>query len=107
MLAGPNTIVGLSKQPEGASFDASKIVAALTPAYVDLLKTLKSLGVPEIQIHEPILATLFADSLKADFTATYKELAQVGLPIDLVTYYDDVGAAYPWVVALPVQVSRR
>ena len=63
-MAGPNTIVGLSKQPEGSSFNASKAVAALVPAYIDLLKALKELGVPEVQVHEPILTTHVADSLK-------------------------------------------
>jgi 5-methyltetrahydropteroyltriglutamate--homocysteine methyltransferase len=102
--AGPNTIVGLSKQAEGVSFDASKAVAALVPAYSHLLQSLKDLGVPEVQMHEPILTTHRADSLKANFSSTYAELSKAGLPIDLVTYYDDVGAAYPWLVQLPVQV---
>lgn len=102
--AGPNTIVGLSKQAEGVSFDASQAVAALLPAYSQLLQSLKALGVPEVQVHEPILTTHRAESLKSDFGATYGQLAKAGLPIDLVTYYDDVGEAYPWVVQLPVQV---
>ena len=57
-----------------------------------------------MQVHEPILTTHRADALKANFQSTYEQLSKVGLPIDLVTYYDDVGAAYPWVVQLPVQV---
>ena len=97
-------MVGLSKQPEGTTIDASKAVAALVPAYVELLTTLKGLGVPEVQIHEPILTTHRADALKANFTSSFTELSKVGLAIDLVTYYDDVGASYPWVVTLPVQV---
>ena len=48
--AGPNTVVGLSKQAEGVSLDASKAVAALLPAYTQLLETLKGLGVPEVQV---------------------------------------------------------
>ena len=102
--AGPNTVVGLSKQAEGVSLDASKAVAALLPAYTQLLETLKGLGVPEVQFHEPILTTHRADALKGNFQSTYEQLSKAGLPIDLVTYYDDVGAAYPWVVQLPVQV---
>lgn len=27
----------------------------------------------------------------------------MGVPLNLVTYYDDMGAAYPWAVQLPVQ----
>lgn len=103
--AGPNTIVGLSKQQEGVSFNASKAVQNLLPAYVDLLKSLKNLGVPEVQIHEPILTTHTADKLQSDFEATYKEFSKIGLPIDLVTYYDDIGSTFSWVTKLPVQVS--
>ena len=102
--AGPNTLVGLSKQPEGSSIDAATAVAAFVPAYTQLLSELKSLGVPEVQIHEPILTTHRADALQANFKSSFTELSKVGLPIDLVTYYDDVGAAYPWVITLPVQV---
>ena len=105
MDAGPNTLVGLSKQPEGSSFDAATAVAALVPAYTQLLTELKSLGVPEVQIHEPILTTHRADALQSNFKSSFAELSKVGLPIDLVTYYDDVGAAYPWVITLPVQVT--
>ena len=97
-------MVGLSKQPEGASFDSSKAVAALVPAYLDLLKKLKELGVPEVQIHEPILTTHRADALKSTFQSSFAELSKAGIDIDLVTYYDDVGATYQWVVELPVQV---
>lgn len=100
-------MVGLSKQPEGAPFDASKVVNALVPAYVDLLKTLKDMGVPEVQIHEPILTTHRADALKSNFQSSFAELSKAGLAIDLVTYYDDVGVTYPWVVQLPVEVRHK
>ena len=36
-------------------------------------------------------------------TESITELSKVGLPINLVTYYDDIGETYPWVVKLPVQ----
>ena len=104
--AGPNTIVGLGK-PDAPDFIASKLVANLVPAYVELLKALKDLGVPEVQIHENILTLPMAGSLQKDFEATYAELAKVGVPINLVAAYDDIGEAYPWVVKLPVQVSDR
>lgn len=102
--AGPNTMVGLSKQPEGVDLNSAAVVSALVPAYTDLLEKLKALGVPEVQIHEPILTTHRADALKGNFESSFAELNKVGLPIDLVTYYDDVGAAFPWVITLPVQV---
>jgi len=37
-----------------------------------------------VQLHEPILTHSDAASLKADFEATYKALAAIGVPINLV-----------------------
>ena len=92
---GPNTLVGLSKK-EGVS--RSDMVKRLLPAYSQVLKELKSLGVPEVQIHEPILTIADAASLESDFATTFAEFEKSGLYINLVTYYDDIGAAYPWTV---------
>ena len=41
--------------------------------------------------------------LQASVTESVTELTKVGLPINLVTYYDDIGETYSWVVKLPVQ----
>ena len=65
----------------------------------------QALGVPEVQIHEPILTLSGAADLKADFAAAFAAFAEVGVPINLVVPYDDIGDAYPWVVQLPVQVG--
>jgi hypothetical protein len=64
----------------------------------------QELGVPEVQIHEPVLALSHAAELKADFESSFKAFATAGVQLHLVSSYDDVGAAYPWVVTLPVQV---
>ena len=95
VLVGPNTLVGLSKK-EGVS--RSDMVKRLLPAYSQVLKELKALGVSEVQIHEPILTIADAASLESDFTATFAEFEKSGLFINLVTYYDDIGDAYPWAV---------
>ena len=58
----------------------------------------------QVQIQEPILTT--AGASKADFEAVYALLAKVGVPINLVTAYDDIGDNYAWVVKLPVQVMH-
>lgn len=58
--------------------------------------------VPEVQLHEPYLATSQAASLRATYEQAYAQLAAAGPPLHLVTYYDDLGEAYPWAVALPV-----
>jgi 5-methyltetrahydropteroyltriglutamate--homocysteine methyltransferase len=103
IVFGPNTLVGLAKPAEGSGdLDRSAAVAALLPHYEAVLKELKALGVPEVQIHEPILASEKAGDLRADFEATYAKLAGVGLSINLVTAYDDIGEAYSWAVNLPV-----
>eukprot|EP00871_Galdieria_phlegrea_P001567 jgi/Galph1/2410/GphlegSOOS_G1053.1 len=62
-----------------------------------------SLQVPEVQIHEPGFVLGDAEQLQKAAEATYSELAKIQLPINLVTYYDDLGKTYEWVVKLPVQ----
>lgn len=86
MRAGPNTLVGLSKPADAsAPFDHDSAIKALLPAYTELLTQLKALGVPEVQLHEPILTTSDAAKLKAEFESTYSELSKVGVPINLVS----------------------
>ena len=83
--AGPNTLVGLAKPADAeAPFKRAEAVAALVPAYEAVLKELAGLGVPEVQLHEPILTHSDAASLKSDFEASYKALSAVGVPINLV-----------------------
>lgn len=65
---------------------------------------MQALGVPEVQIQEPVLTLSHAAGLEKDFRKTFDALSAAGLPLHLVTMYDDIGAAYPWVVQLPVQV---
>ena len=60
------------------------------------------LQAPEVQIHEPYLVTTKGAGLQSEAQAAYTQLSAAGLPIQLVTGFDDLGAAYPWVVALPV-----
>lgn len=48
ILIGPITLVSLARYPEGT--DASALVGALLPAYVEVLGRLKALGVPEVQV---------------------------------------------------------
>ena len=95
ICAGPNTLVGLAKK-EGVS--RTDLVKRLLPAYSQVLKELKSLGVPEVQIHEPILTVADAAELESDFNLTFAEFEKSGLYINLVTYYDDIGSTYPWVI---------
>ena len=49
----------------------SDLVARLVPAYVDLLQQLKGMGVPEVQMHEPILTSADAAELQKDFDYSF------------------------------------
>lgn len=63
-----------------------------------------SLVKPCLQMHEPVLALGTANELQADFESSYSQLAGVGVPLNLVVYYDDVEEdVYSWLVRLPVQ----
>lgn len=98
IILSPLTLLKLSRLDS----DFAAYLENLLPLYSDLLTQLKALGISEVQVHEPILVTSSAADLKDEIAATYAQLAQVGLPIHLVTYFDDLGAAYPWVMELPV-----
>jgi 5-methyltetrahydropteroyltriglutamate--homocysteine methyltransferase len=65
----------------------------------------QALNVPEVQVHEPALALSDASDLQSAFESSYAVLSAAGVPINLVTYYDDIGSAYEWAVRLPVAVS--
>lgn len=98
IILSPVTLLKLSRL-EG---DLTTHLHNLLPLYRDLLTQLKSMGVLAVQLHDPILVTSDATALQEAVTTTYQQLAQVGLPIQLITYFDDLGATYPWVIELPV-----
>ncbi|OLP19927.1 5-methyltetrahydropteroyltriglutamate--homocysteine S-methyltransferase [Leptolyngbya sp. 'hensonii'] len=98
IILSPVTLLRLSRL-EG---DLTTHLEKLLPLYSDLLSRLKALGITEVQVHEPILVTSNAADLKEAIATTYTQLAQIGVPIHLVTYFDDLGTTYPWVMELPV-----
>jgi 5-methyltetrahydropteroyltriglutamate--homocysteine methyltransferase len=98
VILSPVTLLSLSRR--SGEFDAD--LEKLLPLYIDLLNQIKALGITEVQIHDPILVTNRAGSLKGLVEKTYSQLASVDLPIQLVTYFDDLGGTYEWVVQLPV-----
>ena len=63
---------------------------------------MKSLGISEVQIHEPALVLGDANNWKEHYQAVYKSLSGVKIPLNLVTYFDDLGETYSWVMDLPV-----
>jgi 5-methyltetrahydropteroyltriglutamate--homocysteine methyltransferase len=98
IILSPVTPLGLSRL-EG---DLATDLAKLLPLYSDLFSQLKALGITEVQLHEPILVTSSAADLREAMATTYTQLAEMGVPIHLVTYFDDLGAIYPWLIKLPV-----
>ncbi|HIK37067.1 MAG: 5-methyltetrahydropteroyltriglutamate--homocysteine S-methyltransferase [Geminocystis sp.] len=98
IILGLLTFLRLSRM----GVELERVFNELSPRYVDLLKQLKALGVSEVQIHEPALVLEDANHWRQYYEKLYDELAAVGIPIHLVTYFDDLGGAYPWVVQLPV-----
>lgn len=103
VVLSPITLLSLSRRSENATAaDLTADLAKLLLLYKALLTQLKGLGITEVQIHDPILVTSSANSLQAAVTTTYQQLAEVGLPIHLVTYFDDLGDVYEWVMQLPI-----
>ena len=99
IILSPVTLLRLSRL---SGVDLGKFIGLLLPLYRSLLTELKALGIEEIQLHEPALVLGDAPSLKSHFQTVYTELATVGIDINLVTYFDDLGKTYPWVMELPV-----
>ena len=58
--------------------------------------------VPEVQVLEPALCKDEGENYRSLYEATYATLSG-GVPLNLVTFYDDLGANYEWVVQLPVE----
>lgn len=74
----------------------------LLPLYLDLLATLKARGVSEVQLQEPALVLSEAATLRPLYDAAFASLADAGVPLHLVTFFDDVDAdIFPWVAQLP------
>ncbi|MBE7384480.1 MAG: 5-methyltetrahydropteroyltriglutamate--homocysteine S-methyltransferase [Leptolyngbya sp. SIO1E4] len=98
VVLSPVTLLSLSRRSGEFTTDLAKLL----PLYRALLEQLKTLGISEVQIHDPILVTSSAGSLQNAVEQTYEQLAAVGIPIHLVTYFDDLGDSYRWITQLPV-----
>jgi len=98
IVLGPLTLLRLSR----LELNLEQTVSYLCDRYLVLLRELKNLGVVGVQIHEPALVLGDANNFKELYQSTYDSLHRVGLPMHLVTYFDDLGATYPWVMELPV-----
>jgi 5-methyltetrahydropteroyltriglutamate--homocysteine methyltransferase len=100
IVLGPVTLLRLSRL--GGTFGAA--LDRLLPLYVHLLSALDALGVAEVQLHEPALVLEDAGEYRAYYEVAYEALAGRGVALNLVTYFDDLGGAFEWAAALPVDV---
>ena len=98
IVLGPMTFLRLARLE--VPFDA--MLAQLLPLYVELLTALRVLGVPEVQLHEPALILPDSGSYRSQTETAVAALAAVGLPLNLVIPFDDIGESFSWIVALPV-----
>ncbi|PXF47408.1 5-methyltetrahydropteroyltriglutamate--homocysteine methyltransferase [Gracilariopsis chorda] len=98
-VLGPVTYVHISRL---SGIEPAQMLDKLLPLYTQLLNTLKSRNVPEVQIHEPALVLSEAASLRDLYQTAFASLAACQLPINLVTFFDDVHVdVFPWMCKLP------
>lgn len=98
-ILGPFTFLRLAKL-QGMAL-ASRL-PELTEVYQQMLAEANSASVSMIQIDEPALVT---DVSKEEWRAIlqcYESLAQIGLPLCIQTYYDDVANIWQQLIQLPV-----
>lgn len=94
VVMGPVSLVRLAKNSAGITPQA--LLSALLPVYKKLLQQVASLGVQEIQIHEPVLV-FDEEDLAPLFQMAYPEILPSGPAINMVSFMDDVGEAnYKW-----------
>ncbi len=100
IILGPVTLLRLSRLEEPLEI----VLPRLLPATIELLDALRTLGVPEVQLHEPALVLDDAPAHQAAYEIAVAALAETGVPLNLVTYFDDLGETYEWALNLPVDV---
>jgi 5-methyltetrahydropteroyltriglutamate--homocysteine methyltransferase len=100
ILLGPVTLLRLSR----VKGEVDKVLAALLPLYRELVGALIAMGVSEVQIHEPALVLSGVEALREPVEAALGALADLPVTLNLVTTFDDLGEAYPWITQLPVGV---
>jgi 5-methyltetrahydropteroyltriglutamate--homocysteine methyltransferase len=98
IVLGPMTLLTLSR----LGGDWRAVLGKLMPLYRELLQELNAIGVSEVQIHEPALVLSEAAAWETSYRKAFDTLAEAGPALNLVTYFDDLGETYPWVVDLPI-----
>lgn len=106
IVLGPLTFLRLSR----LELPLAEALQRLLPLYTELLGRLREIAfgasldlrIEEVQIHEPALVLPQAIEDRPLYQEAYARLERAGLPIQLVTYFDDLGEAFPWASRLPV-----
>ncbi len=84
IILSPITLLRLSRL---SGVELKAFLGLLLPLYRSLLTELKSLGIKEVQLHEPALVLGDALSLKEQVQTVYNELVQLGGNNPPVTHY--------------------
>jgi 5-methyltetrahydropteroyltriglutamate--homocysteine methyltransferase len=100
-LLGPLTLLHIGKIRAGLSHKL-ELLQRLVPAYQRLLASIKDLGVPWVQIDEPILGLELDKSWLDAFQPTYEALASIAPRILLATYFESVADHAAMLKSLPV-----
>ncbi|KAI5451308.1 methionine-synthesizing 5- methyltetrahydropteroyltriglutamate--homocysteine methyltransferase [Naganishia albida] len=104
VFLGPVSYLALSKAARDAPSGYKPLSAldSLLPVYVEALKQLKEAGVEHVQIDEPILVQDVGETLSAEYTKAYKQLAEVAPKITFTTYFGRIGQSVDFVKQLPI-----
>eukprot|EP00172_Hildenbrandia_rubra_P004233 Plantae.Rhodophyta-Hildenbrandia_rubra.ctg8167.p1 GENE.Plantae.Rhodophyta-Hildenbrandia_rubra.ctg8167~~Plantae.Rhodophyta-Hildenbrandia_rubra.ctg8167.p1 ORF type:complete len:742 (+),score=169.31 Plantae.Rhodophyta-Hildenbrandia_rubra.ctg8167:2053-4278(+) len=97
IVVGPVTYARLATR-DGVSVE--DVVKVVMPGYEMLMEEFKKLEVCLVQIHEPALCLGDVKELKNVYEFAFKGLSKAGIPLNLVSYYDDIGDTYSWAVKL-------
>ncbi|WP_229418383.1 5-methyltetrahydropteroyltriglutamate--homocysteine S-methyltransferase [Massilia sp. Root351] len=101
VLIGPLTFLWLGKE-RAAGFDRLSLLEKLLPVYGAVLDRLKRQGVHWVQVDEPILGLDLPPAWRNAFEHTYWQLAQVGVPLLLATYFSPLEENVSLACRLPV-----
>ncbi|MEX0788901.1 MAG: 5-methyltetrahydropteroyltriglutamate--homocysteine S-methyltransferase, partial [Anaerolineales bacterium] len=102
IVLGPVTFLRLSR----TDLSIQEGLRRILPAYRELLQEIRDLrrgawGVPEVQLHEPALVLPHSAEDRPLYEMAYGELTSL-IPLQLVTYFDDLGESFSWASRLPV-----
>src|SRR6266540_2596463 len=100
-LPGPLTLLHIGKIKAGPSHKLDLLPRAVL-AYQRLLASIKALGIPWVQIDEPILGLDLDERWLGAFRPTYEALAPSSPKILLATYFEPVAEHAAMLKSLPV-----